>query len=81
MAGSFLTPGKDSSISIANHEFFDYLTAYADIVLPGLAQTDLELFWKAHDEYDKLDAEDLKMCHSWLLEHGVVLFKPEAAAS
>ena len=81
VADSFLKPGKDSSIRIANHEFFDYLTSYADIVLPGLAQTDLDLFWKAQSEYDKLGAEEKKMCHSWLLEHGVVLSKPEAAAS
>ena len=78
---SFLKPGKDSTIRIANHEFFDYLTSYADIVLPGLAETDLDLFWKARDAYDKLGAEDKKMCHSWLLEHGVVLSKPQAAAS
>ena len=81
VADSFLKPGKDSSIRIANHEFFDYLTSYADIVLPGLVQTDLEPFWKAQKAYDKLGAEEKKMCHSWLLEHGVVLSKPEAAAS
>jgi hypothetical protein len=73
VADSFLEPGKNSSIQITNHEFFDYLTSYADIVLPGLAQTDLDLFWKASEAYSKLGKNDKKLCHSWLLEHGTVL--------
>ena len=81
ISDSFLKPGEESNIRIANHEFFDYLTSYADIVLPGLAETDLDLFWQAHKEYDKLGAKQQKMCHSWLLEQGIVVSKPEARAS
>ena len=73
IADSFLKGGKGSSIDIANHEFFDYLTSYADIVLPGLAQTDLDLFWRANKAYDKLGKDEKKMCHSWLLEHDTQL--------
>ncbi len=79
VADSFLAPGKDSSIQIANHEFFDYLTSYADIVLSGLAQTDLDLYWKANEAYDKLGKDEKKMCHSWLLERGTVLSAAEAS--
>ena len=73
MAESFLAPGEDSSVRSDNHEFFDHLTSYADIVLPGLADSDLEAFGKAHKAYDKLSAAEKKMCHSWLLERGVVV--------
>ena len=79
MADSFLKPGEESNVQIANHEFFDYLTSYADIVLPGLAQTDLDSYWKARDAYNKLGDDEKKMCHSWLLERGVVLSSAEAA--
>ena len=48
-------PGEDSTIQLQNHEFFDHLTSYADIILPGMAKTDLDIFWKARDEYDKFD--------------------------
>ena len=78
LADSFLKSGKKSSVQIANHEFFDHLTSYADIVLPGLAQSDLDSYWEAQKAYDKLGAEQKKMCHSWLLERGVVLSAPEA---
>lgn len=73
MAESFLSKGKESNVQIDNHEFFDHLTSYADIVLPGLADSDLEAFGKAHKAYDKLSADEKKLCHSWLLEQGVVL--------
>ena len=81
ISDSFLKSGEASNIRIANHEFFDYLTSYADIVLPGLAQTDLDLFWQAHKAYGKLGAKQQKMCHSWLLERGIVVSEPEARAS
>ncbi len=73
MAESFLSPGEDSTVQIANHEFFDYLTSYADIVLPGLADSDLDAFGVAQKAYKKLSADEKKLCHSWLLEEGVVL--------
>jgi hypothetical protein len=80
MSDSFLSSGKDSTVQIANHEFFDHLTSYADIVLPGLAPTDLDSFWKARGVYNKLGKDEKKMCHSWLLEHGTLVSKAEGAA-
>lgn len=69
---SFLT-SDDSSMQIANHEFFDHLTSYADIVLPGLTSTDLDRFSSAKAAYNKLKKGEQKMCHSWQLEKGVVM--------
>ena len=79
MTDSFLSPGSESNIAITDHEFFDHLTSYADITLPGLAQSDLDRFWQAHESYNKLDKKAQKMCHSWLLEKGVVLSGVEAS--
>ena len=73
MAERFLSKGHESDVRIDNHEFFDHLTSYADIVLPGLADSDLEAFAKARRAYGKLSTADKKLCHSWLLEQGVIL--------
>jgi hypothetical protein len=73
MSDSFLSKGNESNIRIADHEFFDHLTSYADISMPGLAQSDLDRYWQAQKNYNKLDKKEQKMCHSWLLEKGVVL--------
>lgn len=72
----FLVPGDDSTIQIHNHEFFDHLTSYADVILPGMAKTDLDIFWKSRDEYDKLDWEEKLLEHSWLLDLGVLMSEP-----
>ncbi len=63
MKDSFLT-AKDSSMQIENHEFFDHLTSYADIVLPGLVSTDLDRYSNAQAAYNKLNKGEQKMCHS-----------------
>ena len=63
MKDSFLT-AKDSSIQIENHEFFDHLTSYADIVLSGLVSTDLDRYSNAQAAYNKLNKGEQKMCHS-----------------
>ena len=76
VADKFLLPGDDSTIQIANHEFFDHLTSYADILLPRMAKTDLDLFWKSRDAYDKLDWEEKLLEHSWLLDLGVLMSEP-----
>ena len=76
VADKFLLPGDDSTIQIVNHEFFDHLTSYADILLPGMAKTDLDLFWKSRDVYDKLDWEEKLLEHSWLLDLGVLMSEP-----
>ncbi len=73
---SFLIPGEDSTFQLENLEFFDHLTSYADIILPGMAKTDLDVFWKSRDEYDKLDWEEKLMEHSWILDLGVLMSEP-----
>lgn len=72
----FLVPGDDSTMQITNHEFFDTLTSYADIILPGMAKTDLDVFWKSRDAYDKLDWEGKLLEHSWILDLGVMMSEP-----
>lgn len=73
---SFLLPGDDSNTHVENHEFFDHLTSYADIILPGVAKTDFDCFWESRDEYDKLDWEGKLLQHSWLLDLGVLMSEP-----
>ena len=73
LAENFLKSGDASDIQTSNHEFFDHLTAYADIVLPGLAASDLTACGAAQAAYEGLGAAEKKACHSWLLEKGVVL--------
>ncbi|MGI9303198.1 MAG: hypothetical protein ACR2RB_10890 [Gammaproteobacteria bacterium] len=80
MEESFLS-SNDAEVHIANHEFFDHLTSYADIVLPGLSPTHLERYWQARDAYEALGEKEQKMCHSWLLEKDVVVSNTEQAAS
>ena len=72
----FLVPGEDSTLQMHDHEFFDHLTSYADIILPGMAKTDLDIFWKARDAYDKFDWEEKLLQHSWLLDLGVLMSEP-----
>jgi hypothetical protein len=72
----FLVPGDDSTLQMHNHEFFDHLTSYADIILPGMAKTDLDVFWKARDAYDEFDWEEKLLKHSWLLDLGVLMSEP-----
>ncbi|MGR6752097.1 hypothetical protein ACU6QF_00010, partial [Aeromonas veronii] len=37
----------DSTYQSYTHEFFDALTAYANIIMPGVAKTDLHAFWSS----------------------------------
>ena len=73
LAENFLKSGDASDVQISNNEFFDHLTAYADIVLPGLGASDLTACGAAQAAYEGLGAAEKKACHSWLLEKGVVL--------
>ena len=71
---TYLLPGEDSTLNITHAEFFDELTSYANIVIPGVAKTDLELFFEARDAYDKVENwEEKLLMHSWLLDLGVML--------
>jgi hypothetical protein len=76
VTSQFLVPGDDSSLVIEDFEFFDELTSYCDIILPGAAKTDLNVFWQSRDLYDKKSWEEKLLDHSWLLELGVLLSEP-----
>ena len=66
----------ESTLTVSNYEFFDALTAYANIILPGVAKTDLEAFWSSQKVYDKLSWEDKLNEHAWLIDIGPMLSEP-----
>jgi hypothetical protein len=71
---TYLLPGDDGTLNVTHGEFFDELTSYANIVIPGVAKTDLELFFEARDAYDQIENwEEKLLLHSWLLDLGVML--------
>ncbi|MFQ5915601.1 MAG: guanylate kinase [Nitrospinota bacterium] len=72
----YLLPGEDGTLNTSLGEFFDTLTAYSNIIIPGVAKTDLTAFWEARDQYDKLDWEQKLLLHSWVLELGVMMSEP-----
>ena len=67
---------SESTLQVFNHEFFDALTAYANVILPGVAKTDLIAFWESQKNYDKLSWEDKLMEHAWLIDIGPMLSEP-----
>lgn len=67
---------RDSSMQVSTHEFFDALTAYGNIILAGVAKTDLIAFWDSQKNYDKLSWEDKLIEHSWLLDIGPMISEP-----
>ncbi len=66
----------DSTYQTSNFEFFDALTAYANVILPGVAKTDLHAFWESQKNYDKLDWETKLNEHAWLIDIGPMLSEP-----
>ena len=66
----------DSTLQVFNHEFFDALTAYANVILPGVAKTDLLAFWESQKNYDKLSWEEKLNEHAWLIDIGPMLSEP-----
>ena len=75
--GTFVLPGDDGTLKTSVGEFFDELTAYTNVIIPGVARTDLDVFSKARDAYDEIEDWDEKlMMHSWLLDLGVMLCEP-----
>lgn len=66
----------DSTYQTYSHEFFDALTAYANIIMPGVAKTDLHAFWESQKNYDKLDWETKLHEHAWLVDIGPMLSEP-----
>jgi Tubulin like len=75
LTSEYLLP-DDSTLETFEHEFFDHLTAYADIIMPGVAKTDLQAFWRGRDSYDKHSWEEKLLLHSWLLDLGVMMSEP-----
>jgi hypothetical protein len=70
----FLLEGDDGTLNTTQSEFFDELTAYSLVIIPGVARTDLVQFFEARDKYDQLETWDEKLlAHSWLLDLGVIL--------
>lgn len=72
----FLLGDDNGTLQIESHEFFDHLTAYANIILPGMAKTDLDVFWESREKYDALDWDAKLLEHSWLLDLGVMMSEP-----
>lgn len=71
-----LLPGDDSTLNTSHIEFFDELTAYVNIIISGVAKTDLTAFWEAREKYDAMEQEEKLLAHSWLLELGLTLSEP-----
>jgi Tubulin/FtsZ family, GTPase domain. len=70
----YVLDGDDGTVNTTVGEFFDELTAYSNVVIPGVAKTDLTAFYAARDAYDAIESWDEKlMMHSWLLDLGVIL--------
>jgi hypothetical protein len=67
---------SESTLQIFNHEFFDALTSYANIILPGVAKTDLIAFWESQKNYDQLSWEEKLLEHAWLIDIGPMLSEP-----
>ncbi|MCP1677215.1 hypothetical protein J2T57_004393 [Natronocella acetinitrilica] len=72
---NFLMKGE-STIQFHRHEFFDALTAYGDVILPGVAKTDLHAFWNSQKNYDALSWEEKLLEHAWLVDIGPMLSEP-----
>jgi hypothetical protein len=71
---TYVLEGEDGTINTSHAEFFDELTAYANIIIPGVAKSDFTAFFAARDAYDAVEDWDEKlMMHSWLLDLGVML--------
>ena len=70
----YVIPGEDGTLNTYTGEFFDELTAYTNVVIPGVAKTDFTAFFKAREAYDKITSwEEKLLMHSWLLDLGVML--------
>ena len=70
----YVLDGEDGTVHIELGEFFDELTSYANVIIPGVAKTDFKAFYEARAAYDEItDWEEKLLLHSWLLDLGVML--------
>lgn len=74
--GVYLLPGEDGSLYTTRHEFFDELTLYVNIVVPGVAKADLTSYAQARELYDASSEEAKLAMSSLLLELGVSVSQP-----
>ncbi|MEU3476440.1 MULTISPECIES: hypothetical protein [Nocardiaceae] len=74
--GQYLLPGEDGFLRTSDHEFFDELTLYTNIIIPGVAKADLTAFAEAKKLYDAVPTAERIELSSWLLELGIVLSEP-----
>lgn len=67
---------EDSTLIFSHDEFFDRLTSYIDIILPGLAKTDFLSYFASRELYDQMSWDEKLLQHSWLLDLGVMMSEP-----
>ncbi|CCH75432.1 conserved hypothetical protein [Nostocoides australiense Ben110] len=75
---TYLLPGEDGALYTTRHEFFDELTLYVNVVIPGVAKVDLTAYQDARQQYDAASEEARAVMSSWLLELGVSVSQPSA---
>ena len=75
MTSHYLVEGS-AELPISVTEFFDVLTAYANVVLLGVAKTDLDAFWSSQKTFEALPGEAKLTEHSWLIDVGPMLSDP-----
>ena len=73
----YLSDGS-AELPLSVIEFFDVLTAYANVVLLGVAKTDLEAFWESQKTFEALSGAEKLNEHSWLIDVGPMLSDPTA---
>jgi hypothetical protein len=74
----YLLPGDDGTLRTSVGEFFDELTVYVNVIVPGVARTDLTSFYEARKLYDALPERERALHHAFLLELGIELSEPDA---
>ncbi|QHG85314.1 hypothetical protein D1O33_25075 (plasmid) [Rhodococcus rhodochrous] len=72
----YLLPGEDGYLYTTESEFFDALTLYTNVIIPGVAKTDLTAFDEAKKLYDTTPESNRVALSSSLLELGIVLSEP-----
>ena len=58
---TYVLDGEDGTINTSHGEFFDELTAYCNVIIPGVAKTDFTAFFAARDAYDAVEDWDEKL--------------------
>lgn len=72
----YLLDGDDGFLRTSEAEFFDELTVYVNVIVPGVAKTDLTAYADSKKLYDSVPQSERLQLSSWLLELGVILSEP-----